>query len=520
MQLSHTKSLKNPSDGIIDKILTKDEAGKVVEAAVNDLFKLVNRTIMMGQGLTSESQGKIVHKKVSKDDKTFKIKKPDLIELTAIYLQLMLDFKHDDDIGLRTDDEDVLFYEGKDENIDIQDFSSYSDVATVSPAKMAMWLFTTSTELSEEYPEIFSLNKKVFPDDPNSTKLNPIASHDEARSVVAKIKEIGQKYYPKPPKILSLTATRVVIDFPISQRKKDPLIAEKYSSRVLRVLTKNGKERWDTIKDVNKISFEYSDYQSNPRMQKRISLKIRKLVNEGYSPKQAAAIAYSMARKHTLGTRGGYVRKNPHGYQTYPAFKDSAIKVFWKISRAYFKKPMSLQRFKKAFKFHHNSVALFNPSSLKGISVNYTTGHYRSPNRKKDIAAVNRIEKELRAKLEKAFLDEFGESAKTLGASVGISNWSGHISVYFSIRSAYNRSHHESNPHKRKNPIEDKDVKDCLDALSGMIQVPDRCEDVEEHILKALESEGLWSYDTGVTEKGKKFLTDADWDESNESWDL
>ena len=44
--------------------------------------------------------------------------------------------------------------------------------------------------------------------------------------------------------------------------------------------------------------------------QKRISAKIRKLINEGYEPDQAAAIAYEYSREHKLGPRGG-VERNP-----------------------------------------------------------------------------------------------------------------------------------------------------------------------------------------------------------------
>ncbi|NJM09354.1 MAG: hypothetical protein HC883_00180 [Bdellovibrionaceae bacterium] len=68
----------------------------------------------------------------------------------------------------------------------------------------------------------------------------------------------------------------------------------------------------------------------------------------------------------------------------------------------------------------------------------------------------------------------------------------------------------------KKNPIADKDIAQCLAALAGMIYNPDRCEDVPEHILDALESEGLWNYDDGVTEKGRQFLLDAGWDEADE----
>lgn len=69
---------------------------------------------------------------------------------------------------------------------------------------------------------------------------------------------------------------------------------------------------------------------------------------------------------------------------------------------------------------------------------------------------------------------------------------------------------------KKRNPIEDKDIYECLAALAGMIVEPNRCEDVPEHILDALESEGMWSVDEGVTAKGKKFLMDAGWTEEDE----
>jgi hypothetical protein len=55
---------------------------------------------------------------------------------------------------------------------------------------------------------------------------------------------------------------------------------------------------------------------------RRVSKKIAKLVREGKSPEQAAAIAFNMEQKHRLGPRGG--RKNPipllllaHGAATY-----------------------------------------------------------------------------------------------------------------------------------------------------------------------------------------------------------
>jgi hypothetical protein len=45
-------------------------------------------------------------------------------------------------------------------------------------------------------------------------------------------------------------------------------------------------------------------------MQKRISKKIIKLIREGYSQTQAAAIAYSMARRRKIGPLGGK-KRNP-----------------------------------------------------------------------------------------------------------------------------------------------------------------------------------------------------------------
>jgi hypothetical protein len=68
----------------------------------------------------------------------------------------------------------------------------------------------------------------------------------------------------------------------------------------------------------------------------------------------------------------------------------------------------------------------------------------------------------------------------------------------------------------KKNPLADNDIAECIAALAGLMNHPERSEDVKEHILDALEAEGLWNYETGVSAKGKKFLRDAGVDEDED----
>lgn len=68
----------------------------------------------------------------------------------------------------------------------------------------------------------------------------------------------------------------------------------------------------------------------------------------------------------------------------------------------------------------------------------------------------------------------------------------------------YKREH--SLKKDKKNPIEDKDVVDCVKALVFLARFPHMTETISEHVLDAIESEGLWSYEKGVTGKGTKFL--------------
>lgn len=79
-------------------------------------------------------------------------------------------------------------------------------------------------------------------------------------------------------------------------------------------------------KDIPKAIEKYKDilnqqlfsYKGNPMkrkklsrpLQKKASMKIAKLIREGYEPDQAAAIAYQMARAHKIGPRGGR-KRNP-----------------------------------------------------------------------------------------------------------------------------------------------------------------------------------------------------------------
>jgi hypothetical protein len=60
----------------------------------------------------------------------------------------------------------------------------------------------------------------------------------------------------------------------------------------------------------------------------------------------------------------------------------------------------------------------------------------------------------------------------------------------------------------KTNPIDDKDVADCIAALIYLRRHPTNTERFEENNLDALESEGLWTYETGVTLKGHRFLDD------------
>lgn len=58
----------------------------------------------------------------------------------------------------------------------------------------------------------------------------------------------------------------------------------------------------------------------------------------------------------------------------------------------------------------------------------------------------------------------------------------------------------------QKNPIKNELMAEALAALAELLKYPERSEDVREEVLAALEAEGYWNVDRGVTEKGRKFL--------------
>lgn len=214
--------------------------------------------------------------------------------------------------------------------------------------------------------------------------------------------------------------------------------------------------------------------------QKRVSKKIRKLMNEGYGQKQAAAIAYNMERKHKIGPKGGK-RKNPKkqssGFSTFRRFRKEDFTFMYYTP--YRREPIKIIKVEESKdKFNQNIYA---------VTFEKENGH---------IETLSEL-----LKIKNGYASQDG-SRKAI------------VKRKFKRRNNRRRRHGQI-----KNPIADKDVYECLAALAGMIQVPDRCEDVNEDILKALESEGLWSYDTGVTDKGRKFLSDSGWDIADEFYD-
>lgn len=61
----------------------------------------------------------------------------------------------------------------------------------------------------------------------------------------------------------------------------------------------------------------------------------------------------------------------------------------------------------------------------------------------------------------------------------------------------------------KRNPIPDKELWNCLVALAVLSHHPTWTENFSEDVLDALESEGLWNYEEGVTKKGRDFLEGA-----------
>lgn len=76
----------------------------------------------------------------------------------------------------------------------------------------------------------------------------------------------------------------------------------------------------------------------------------------------------------------------------------------------------------------------------------------------------------------------------------------------------------EDRPESKKNPTDDKDVQACIRALIYLTKRPEDTEAIKEHVLDAIESEGLWTYEKGVTRWGRQFLEDCGVDLDDESY--
>lgn len=174
----------------------------------------------------------------------------------------------------------------------------------------------------------------------------------------------------------------------------------------------------------------------------RISLKIKKLMKEGMKQKQAVATALSMQRAGRLGPRGGY-RKNPVGGVSHSSIS--------KIARGYNGKIHFVEQDIMIFSFEDMSLA----DGFIG-----------------EVSAIPTVQ---------TYKDSIGGAALVL---------------------VFLKNHGQF----QKNPIKNELMAEALAALAGLLKYPERSEDVREEVLAALEAEGYWNVDRGVTEKGRKFL--------------
>src|SRR5271155_724202 len=136
----------------------------------------------------------------------------------------------------------------------------------------------TKKEFTKEYYKILYGSRR------NPVKEKP--SHAGHKRIAKKIRLLIREGYP---------------------RKQAAAIAYKYEAEK-KLGPRGGKKR--NPKGYPKLS---------KQTQKRVSLKIRKLISEGYERDQAAAIAYKYARAHKLGPRGGK-KRNPIEDKDMPAF--------------------------------------------------------------------------------------------------------------------------------------------------------------------------------------------------------
>lgn len=83
------------------------------------------------------------------------------------------------------------------------------------------------------------------------------------------------------------------------------------------------------------------------------------------------------------------------------------------------------------------------------------------------------------------------------------------VDVHFEMQSGLLLVVVTSKDDSKKNPIKDDLMAEALAALAGLLRHPERSEDVREEVLDALEAEGYWNVDRGVTEKGRRFLEDV-----------
>lgn len=201
------------------------------------------------------------------------------------------------------------------------------------------------------------------------------------------------------------------------------------------------KSALEYAKSLNLIWGENRPMKKNPMKSqwKRVSAKIRKLIDEGYPQKQAVAIALKMSREHKLGPRGG--KKNPRmGY------------------------------------LHHASIAK--------IAKRYG-------------GKVHHVDHDLIAFIfeDKHQAQEFIDEMRPLYGIDVHSEKHGDMTIMLISMSQY-----------AKNPIKNELMAEALAALAGLLRYPERSEDVREEVLDALEAEGYWNVNRGVTEKGKKFL--------------
>jgi len=190
-------------------------------------------------------------------------------------------------------------------------------------------------------------------------------------------------------------------------------------------------------------------------LQMLVSKKIRKLMNEGYTVKQAAAMAISMARAGKLGPRGGY-HKNPSFPVKWISNKNETI---WRAD---------LMDFRKT-----KIVVIYND---KGNYKAWTWEMTRSYPNGDVVDDGDTYESSEEAKQDAL---KFYDETITL-----------------------------------KNPIEDKDVLDCVKALTWLSRFPHHFDKVDQHILEAVEFEKLYSHDKGVTGSGMRFLDN--WEAMNE----